>query len=104
MGVSLREHLLERRLGPDHAADLGIDQVRTLEQSNQNVLLSRPADLIAIVFLQRNSSASGKKQVDPRIREAISLAVSRSAISNVLLQRKSVPARGLLPQWLTGYE
>ncbi len=104
MGVSLREHLLERRLGPDHAAYLGIDQVRTLEQSNQNVLLSRPADLIAIVFLQRNSSASGKKQVDPRIREAISLAVSRSAISNVLLQRKSVPARGLLPQWLTGYE
>ena len=30
--------------------------------------------------------------------------MSRSAISNVLLQRKSAPARGLLPQWLTGYE
>lgn len=105
MGVSLREHLLERRLGPDHAAELGIDQVRTLEQSNQNLLLSRPADLLAVVFLQRSASAApGKKQIDARIREAISLAVSRSAISNVLLQRKSVPARGLLPQWLTGYE
>lgn len=105
MGASLREHLLERRLGPDHAAELGIDQVRALEQSNQNLMVSRPADLLAVVFLQRNSSTSpGKKQIDPRIREAISLAVSRSAISNVLLQRKSAPARGLLPQWLTGYE
>jgi ABC-type transport system substrate-binding protein len=106
MGLSLREHLLEHRLGPDHAAELGIDQVRTLEQSNQNLLLSRPADLLAVVFLQRNSAAtaSGRKAVDARIREAISMAMSRSAISNVLLQKKSIPARGLLPQWLTGYE
>ncbi|HXB20013.1 MAG TPA: ABC transporter substrate-binding protein [Candidatus Solibacter sp.] len=106
MGLSLREHLLERHLGPDHAAEPGIDQVRTLEQSNQNLLLSRPADLLALVFLQGKQPAatSGRKQVDPHIREAISLAISRSAISNVLLQRKSTPARGLLPQWLTGYE
>jgi ABC-type transport system substrate-binding protein len=105
MGLSLREHLLERHLSPDHAAELGIDQVRTLEQSGQNLLLSRPADLLAVVFLQRNQPvASSRKPVDPRIREAISMAMSRSAISNVLLQKKSIPARGLLPQWLTGYE
>src|SRR5205807_10220713 len=47
MGYSLREHLLERHLGPDHAAELGMDQLHTLEQSNQNVLVSRPADLLA---------------------------------------------------------
>jgi ABC-type transport system substrate-binding protein len=109
MGLSLREHLLERRLGPDHAAEPGIEQVRTLEQSNQNVLLSRPADLLAVVFLQRDiqrepGNGVGRKPVDARIREAIADALNRSAISNVLLQRKSVPARGLLPQWLTGYE
>ncbi len=111
MGISLREHLLERHLGPDHAAELSIDQVRTLEQGNQNLLVSRPADLLAVVFLQRSflqqnqpATASSRKPVDPRIREAISMAMSRSAISNVLLQKKSVPARGLLPQWLTGYE
>src|SRR4029077_16517780 len=39
-----------------------------------------------------------------RIREALGLAINRTAISNVLLQRKGVPASGLLPQWLTGYE
>ncbi|HEV3036801.1 MAG TPA: ABC transporter substrate-binding protein [Candidatus Angelobacter sp.] len=106
MGVSLREHLLEHRLGPDHAAELSVDQVRALEQSNQNLLTSRPADLMALVFLQRSpqAAAAGRKTVDPRIREAISMAMSRAAISNVLLQRRSAPARGLLPQWLTGYE
>ncbi|HEV2987024.1 MAG TPA: ABC transporter substrate-binding protein [Candidatus Angelobacter sp.] len=106
MGLSLREHLLEHRLGSDHAAELSVDQVRALEQSNQNLLMSRPADLMALVFLQRGTqvTAASRKMVDPRIREAISMAISRSAISNVLLQRRSAPARGLLPQWLTGYE
>jgi hypothetical protein len=42
--------------------------------------------------------------VDARVREALSLAINRAAISNVLLQRKGIPAAGLLPQWLTGYE
>jgi ABC-type transport system substrate-binding protein len=42
--------------------------------------------------------------VDPRVREALSLAMNRAAISNVLFQRRGVPAFGLLPQWLTGYE
>jgi hypothetical protein len=30
--------------------------------------------------------------------------MNRAAISNVILQRRAVPASGLLPQWLTGYE
>jgi hypothetical protein len=42
--------------------------------------------------------------VDPRVREALGLAINRAAISNVLFQRRGIPAAGLLPQWLTGYE
>ena len=104
MGASLREHLLERNLGRDSAALLSIDQVRGLEQSSQNVTLSRPADLLVVLFLQSDQAHAGRKPVDPRIREAIADSISRSAISNVLLQRKGVPATALLPQWLTGYE
>lgn len=103
MGVSLREHLLERNLGRDHAAQLGIDQVRALEQTSQNVVLSRPAELMVIFFLQSDRNG-GKRAVDPHIREAIADAINRSAISGVLLQKKAAPATGLLPQWLTGYE
>lgn len=105
MGSSLREQLMDRQLGPYAATELSVDQIRTVEQNNQTVALSRPADLLAIVFLQTESGERpGKKPVDPRVREALGLAINRAAISNVLFQRKGIPASGLLPQWLTGYE
>lgn len=122
MGISLREQLLDRQLGPYSAAEVGIDQLRALEQAqtNQNLAVSRPADLLALVFLQPgpptradvarvgvegdSPSHPGRKPVDPRVREALSLAINRAAITSVLLQRRGTPASGLLPQWLTGYE
>jgi peptide/nickel transport system substrate-binding protein len=105
MGSSLRDQLMDRQLGTYAATELGIDQLRTVEQNNQTVVLSRPSDLVAIVFLQSESGGRpGKKPVDPRVREALNLAINRAAISNVLFQRRGIPASGLLPQWLTGYE
>ena len=105
MGVSLREQLLDRQLGPYSAAEVGVDQLRALEQTNQSVATSSAADLLALVFLQGDSpSRSGRKPVDSRVREALGLAMNRAAITNVLLQRRGTPASGLLPQWLTGYE
>lgn len=104
MGLSLREHLMERNLGLDHAVELGVDQVRALEPApaSQPVLVSRPADIVVLFFLQ--STVPSHKPIDPRIREALADSINRSAISNVLLQKKGTPAGGLLPQWLTGYE
>src|SRR5215472_15662492 len=101
MAASLREHLLERNLGRDHAAELGIDQLRTLEQTTQNLAVSRPAELLVILFLPDRGN---RKAVDPRIRDAIAHALNRPAISNILLQKKATSATALLPQWLTGYE
>lgn len=110
MGSSLRDQLLQRQLGPYAAAELSLDGLRSLEpggSNGQNVSLSRPADLLALVFLQPDSGGGQgrtRRPVDPRVRQAVSLALSRAAISNVLLQRQGTPASGLLPQWLTGYE
>ena len=105
MGSSLREQLMDRQLGQYAATELSVDQIRTVEQNNQTVTLSRPADLLAIIFLQPDTGGRpGKKPVDPRVREALGLAINRAAISNVLFQRRGIPASGLLPQWLTGYE
>jgi len=105
MGASLRDQLLERQLGKYAAAEVSIDQLRTLEQTNQNIALSLPADLFAVLFLQPESPAKpGRKPVDARVREALANAIDRSAISNAFLQRKGIRASGLLPQWLTGYE
>jgi ABC-type transport system substrate-binding protein len=96
---------MDRQLGSFAATELSVDQIRNVEQNNQTVMLSRPADLLALVFLQPDSGGRpGKKPVDARVRQALGLAMNRAAISNVIFQRKAVPASGLLPQWLTGYE
>src|SRR5262249_1019760 len=89
------------------AAELTLDQLRSLDGANQDILVSHPSDLVVILFLQPDAAPSikaGRKAVDPRVREALANAVDRATISNVLLQRKSSAASGLLPQWLTGYE
>lgn len=105
MGAGLREQLLQRQLGPNSAAELYPDGVRALEQSGQEVLISRPADLLVIVFLQSDSASGGKKKpVDPRLRQALASAMDRVAISTAMLQKRGAPASGLLPEWLTGYE
>lgn len=108
MGATLREQLLERQLGPYTAAELALDQLRGFDNSSQNVVLSRPSDLLVLVFLQQDgiatSGKSGRNPVDSRVREALAKAVNRAAISNFLLQKRGTPASGLLPQWLTGYE
>jgi ABC-type transport system substrate-binding protein len=108
LGASLREQLLERQLGQYSAAEPTLDQLRPLEQNNQNVQLSHPGDLLVLLFLQADTPVSGsrpaRKPVDPRVREALSYAINRNAINNVILQRRGTAAAGILPQWLTGYE
>jgi len=107
MNASLKEQFLARQLDPFAAAELSIDQLHMVEQSNQSVLLSQPSDLLVLVFLQPDSSSAaraGRRNLDPALRQALSLAVNRTAISNAILQRKARPASALLPQWLTGFE
>lgn len=105
MGSSLRDQLMDRQLGSFAATELSVDQIRNIEHNNQTVMLSRPADLLALVFLQPDSGGRpGKKPVDARVRQALGLTINRAAISNVIFQRKAIAASGLLPQWLTGYE
>src|SRR5258708_34531905 len=104
MGNSLREHLMERNLGPDHATELNLDQVRGIESASQNLVFSRPAELLVVGFLQSDKTSVGaKKPVNPRIREAIALATNRPAINNILFQKRGAPAASLLHQWMTGY-
>ena len=105
MGLSLREQLMDRQLGTYAATELSVDQIRNVEQNNQMITMSRPVDLLAVVFLQPDSGGRpGRKPIDARVRQALGLTINRAAISNVIFQRKATPASGLLPQWLTGYE
>ena len=55
-------------------------------------------ELFALVF-----DASRPAVQDARLRQAISLAIDRASIADVILQRQGVPAGGLLPNWISGY-
>ncbi len=59
--------------------------------------MSLPVELLALVF-----SANSKAQ-DPRLREALALAIDRKPIQSVLLKGAGEPAAGVLPNWMTGY-
>ena len=91
----------------DQAIALELDKTDVIEAAPQAASGSRrrgaasssslPVELLALVF-----SANSKAQ-DPRLREALALAVDRKPIQSVLLKGAGEPAAGVLPNWMTGY-
>jgi peptide/nickel transport system substrate-binding protein len=65
--------------------------------SSSSLSISLPVELLALVF-----SANSKAQ-DPRLREALALAIDRKPIQSVLLKGAGEPAASILPNWMTGY-
>ena len=65
------------------------------QPAGRKVWTSSPVRVLALVFSARFD--------DARVREALALAVDRSAIHAVLLQRQGEISGALLPQWLSGY-
>jgi hypothetical protein len=90
----LREQSLDLELGKTEVVELGPNELRRA-QPGRRIWSSQPVRIIALVFDPRVT--------DQRVREAISLAVDRSSIWSVLLQRQGEVSAALLPQWLSGY-
>jgi peptide/nickel transport system substrate-binding protein len=90
--------LLNLQVGRADVIDLPPDLVRKARQDNLRVWSSPPATLLALRFDESQPAAS-----NPRLREALDLALDRDTMANVLLQRQALPAPALLPQWLSGY-
>ncbi|MFY9724362.1 MAG: ABC transporter substrate-binding protein [Bryobacteraceae bacterium] len=65
------------------------------QPAGRRTWVSQPVRVLLLLF--------GTRVDDPRAREALSLAVDRTAIFNVLLQRQGEISGALLPQWLSGY-
>jgi len=71
--------------------------VSSSSSSPSSLSMSLPVELMAMVF-----SANSKAQ-DPRLREALALAIDRKPIQSVLLKGAGEPAASILPNWMTGY-
>lgn len=111
-GRGLREQNIDLELGRADVVEAGPDQLARAAQpdypsrptpglpgtpAGRRMFASDPIELFALRF---NRSGPAK---DIRVREAISVALDRQSIANVLLQRHGEAAGGLLPDWMTGY-
>jgi peptide/nickel transport system substrate-binding protein len=94
LGRPLREQSIDLELGKADVVELGPNELRR-SPVGRKVWTSSPVRVLALVFAARFT--------DSRAREALALAVDRSAIHTVLLQRQGEISGALLPQWLTGY-
>lgn len=94
MARPLRDQSIDLELGKADVVELGPNELRRLAAGHKT-WSSSPVRVIALVFAARVASQP--------LREALALAVDRTAIYNVLLQRQGEISGALLPQWLSGY-
>jgi hypothetical protein len=95
MGRPLRDQSISLDLNRADIVELGPAELRRQMPAEHKIWTSSPVRVIALVFSPRVE--------DPRLREALSLAVDRATIHRVLLQRLGDVSGALLPQWLSGY-
>jgi ABC-type transport system substrate-binding protein len=88
----------------DQAVTLDLDKTDVIEVAPQasglqrrNTSVSLPVELMALVF-----PANSKAQ-DPRLRQALALAIDRKPIQSVLLKGAGEASATILPNWMTGY-
>ncbi len=93
LGRTEREQSLDFELGKTDVIELPVSEVRRDQQRGAKVASSAPVDLLALIV----------DSAPERIEQALSLAIDRNAIFNVLLQRSGTISGGMLPNWLTGY-
>lgn len=97
LGRPLREQGIALELGQADLVELSAEQVRALAQGAMRAWSSLPVQLMGLSFTQ-------PALIDPRLRQALALSIDRAAIRDVLLQKQGEVARGILPQWMSGYE
>lgn len=111
LGVPALRQLFDLQLGKTDVAEISPELVRRAAQENVRVWASAP---ILLYELQVNEegrasdapSKAGAAHVGSAkgsVGEALSLALDRATMANVLLQRQAEPAASFLPQWLSGY-
>ena len=98
MGVDTQQQANAISFGQADVVEWATSEVRRAAQRGVRTVSSDPVELFALVI-----DASRSPLQNARLRQAISLAVDRASIADVILQKQGVSAGGLLPNWLSGY-
>jgi peptide/nickel transport system substrate-binding protein len=96
-GKSLRDQAIALELNKADITEASPEAANGSQRHSASSSLSLPVELLALVF-----SANSRAQ-DPRLREALALAIDRKPIQSVLLKGAGEPAASILPNWMTGY-
>jgi hypothetical protein len=94
LGRPPREQAIDLDVGKAEMIEIPPSEARR-QPAGRRTWVSQPVRVMLLHF--------GARVDDPRVREALALAVDRAAIFNVLLQRQGEISGALLPQWLSGF-
>src|SRR5277367_170279 len=97
LGRSLRDQAIALQLDKADIIETPAQSANGSQRQGASSTTSLPVELLALVF-----PANSKAQ-DPRLREALALAIDRKPIQSVLLKGAGEPAASILPNWMTGY-
>jgi peptide/nickel transport system substrate-binding protein len=98
MGADSKQHANAISFGQADVVELPASEVRLAAQRGVRTASSDPIELFALVL-----DASRPAVQDAHLRQAISLAIDRASIADVILQRQGIVAGGLLPNWISGF-
>src|SRR5437899_1817295 len=96
-GKSLRDQAIALELDKTDVIETAPQAANGSQRHGRSSSSSLPVELLALVF------SANSKALDPRLREALALAIDRKPIQSVLLKGAGEPAAGILPNWMTGY-
>jgi peptide/nickel transport system substrate-binding protein len=94
---SIRDQWLDLSVGRADLVEVPAEQLRQAHEQRLTVAVSPPDELLALAI------ADGGVLSNPSLRAAIALAVDRSAISDVIFQKRGEVTASILPAALTGY-
>jgi ABC-type transport system substrate-binding protein len=98
LGQNWRQEMVALELGKADVVEVAPGQARRLSSAGRTITESAPDELVALVFTHEAQSGE-----ETRVRQALSAAIDRASIVNVLLQGQGEAAETILPNWMTGY-
>ena len=98
MGADSQQQTNAISFGQADVVELPASEVRRASQRGVRTASSDPIELFALVL-----DVSRPAVQDAHLRQAISLAIDRASIADVILQRQGIVAGSLLPNWISGY-
>jgi peptide/nickel transport system substrate-binding protein len=99
MGRTARERMIDLEVGKADLIEMPVETARQAEEEKLRVETSAPTELLAVIFPPGRAASD-----NARLRQGVSRSIDRAAIVKLVLQKQGEPARGLLPQWISGTE